>query len=183
MIDSRGWRKLVPSPQPIRIIEIDAIRTLLDTLEGTAATAVALARGQPADVPWFTDPAAVRARLARLAAPERRGPALLGLYTGGTLAHEAQLLLEHLLGPLDTGAEAHRVLDLGADELTVGRPHPMIDPSERGARIRAVAPEVGVLLVDIVLGRAAHAHPAQHRSPRRSVTRGRPPPAPDARSQ
>ena len=174
-------------PAPRVMVELDAIiRTLakpvvvcclgtdadggaaghrVDTLEGAAAAAVALARGRPVhgftDVFGFTDPGAVRARLARLAAPERRGPALLGLYTGGTLAHEARLLLEHLLGPLDTGAAAHRVLDLGADELTVGRPHPMIDPSERGARIRAVAPEVGVLLVDIVLGRAAHADPAQ----------------------
>jgi carbamate kinase len=30
MIDSRGWRKLVPSPQPVRIIEVDTIGTLLD---------------------------------------------------------------------------------------------------------------------------------------------------------
>ena len=170
-------------PAPRVMVELDAIiRTLakpvvvcclgtdadgvaaghrVDTLEGAAAAAVALARGRPVQALGFTDPAAVRARLARLSALERRGLALLGLYTGGTLAHEARLLLEPLLGPLDTGAAAHRVIDLGADEFTVGRPHPMIDPSERGARIRAVAPEVGVLLVDIVLGRAAHADPAQ----------------------
>ena len=30
MIDARGWRKLVPSPQPGRIVEIDVIRALLD---------------------------------------------------------------------------------------------------------------------------------------------------------
>lgn len=30
MIDSRGWRKLVPSPHPVRIIEVDTIRALLD---------------------------------------------------------------------------------------------------------------------------------------------------------
>ena len=135
----------------------------VDTLEAAAMAAVALARGRPVDVPAFTDPAAVRARLACVGPQEGRGPALLGLYTGGTLAHEARLLLEPLLGPLDTGAAAHQVIDLGADEFTVGRPHPMIDPSERAARIRAAgaAPAVGVLLVDLVLGRAAHPDPAQ----------------------
>jgi carbamate kinase len=30
MIDSRGWRKLVPSPQPIGIVEVDMIRALSD---------------------------------------------------------------------------------------------------------------------------------------------------------
>jgi carbamate kinase len=30
LIDARGWRKLVPSPQPVRIIEIDVIHALLD---------------------------------------------------------------------------------------------------------------------------------------------------------
>lgn len=30
LIDARGWRKLVPSPQPIGIIEVDAIHALLD---------------------------------------------------------------------------------------------------------------------------------------------------------
>jgi sugar phosphate isomerase/epimerase len=54
------------------------------------------------------------------------------------------------------------VLDLGADELTVGRPHPMLDPVARATRVREAgrAREVGVLLVDLVLGRAAHPDPA-----------------------
>ena len=30
LVDGRGWRKLVPSPQPIGIVEVDAIRALLD---------------------------------------------------------------------------------------------------------------------------------------------------------
>jgi FdrA protein len=133
------------------------------TLEAAAVAAVALARGRPADVPTFTDPVAVRARLVCEAARARGGAALLGLYTGGTLAHEARVLLEPLLGSLDTGVVAHRLLDLGADEFTVGRPHPMIDPSERAVRIRAAGaePSIGVLLVDLVLGRSAHPDPAQ----------------------
>lgn len=30
LVDARGWRKLVPSPQPLGIIEVDAIRALLE---------------------------------------------------------------------------------------------------------------------------------------------------------
>ena len=54
------------------------------------------------------------------------------------------------------------MIDLGADEFTVGRPHPMIDPSTRVARIAAEAadPETAVLLIDIVLGYAGHSDPA-----------------------
>jgi len=160
-----GIIRMLPKPVVVCCLGTDSEGVVaghrVDTLEAAAAAAVALARGRPADVPTFTDPAAVRARLASVAAREGRGPALLGLYTGGTLAHEASLLLESLLGPPATGAAAHQVIDLGADEFTVGRPHPMIDPSARDARIRGAAPLVGVLLVDLVLGRAAHPDPAQ----------------------
>jgi hypothetical protein len=54
------------------------------------------------------------------------------------------------------------MLDLGDDDFTVGRPHPMIDPSSRVARIaqEAADPETAVILLDIVLGYAGHADPA-----------------------
>ena len=59
----------------------------------------------------FSDPAAVRARLDALSAREgsRRG-GLLGLFTGGTLAHEARLILEPLIGPIagNVGATGRR---------------------------------------------------------------------------
>jgi len=138
------------------------------TLEEAAAAAAALARGASWSARAFTDAAGVRARLARQAPDRRRRGRLLGLYTGGTLAHEARVLLEPLLGAIGSEAAAeaeriHRILDLGADEFTRGRPHPMIDPSERAARIREAGarPEVSVLLVDLVLGRAAHPDPAR----------------------
>jgi FdrA protein len=136
------------------------------TLEEAALAAVALARGRSWRAPARGDVADLRARLAR-ARSGRSGPRhVLGLYSGGTLAHEAALLLSPLLGGVETrdgAAPSHRILDLGADEFTVGRPHPMIDPAERGARIRraAHAPDIGVLLVDLVLGRAAHPDPAR----------------------
>lgn len=138
------------------------VSTLVD---GATATAAALA-GRP----WSSstlDPEDARTRLARVdEAGTRRGPGVLGLYTGGTLAYEAKFLLEPLLGTASTrfdgGAAPLRVVDLGDDEFTVGRPHPMIDPEARAARLREAArdPGVGVLLLDVVLGRAAHPDPA-----------------------
>jgi len=138
------------------------------TLEDAAGAAVALARGSPWRPRAFSDPVAARARLSSLPGASPRGDHLLGLYTGGTLAHEARLLLEPHLGPIATesvGAEraGHRILDLGADQFTQGRPHPMLDPSERAARVREAGQraDVGVLLVDLVLGRAVHPDPAR----------------------
>lgn len=140
------------------------------TLEDAAEAAAAFLRKQPWNPRDFSDPAAVRAKLAPVwQAKTRHGPGLLGLYTGGTLAHEARLLLEPLLGPiasnLDGGHETgpHRILDLGADEFTAGRLHPMLDPEGRAARVRDAggSAEVGVILVDLVLGRTAHEDPAR----------------------
>ena len=141
--------------------------TWVGTLDDAASAVVALLR----KVSWapgsFSDPAAVRARIAALGVA--RGN-LLGLYTGGTLAHEAHLLLDPLLGALGGNVGAghrgdsggHHVFDLGADEFTVGRPHPMLDPDARATRVREAGRDgnVGVLLLDLVLGRGAHANPA-----------------------
>src|SRR5262249_47392222 len=48
------------------------------------------------------------------------------------------------------------------DEFTVGRPHPMLDPAPRAELVRGTgrAPAIGVLLLDLVLGRGAHPDPA-----------------------
>jgi succinyl-CoA synthetase alpha subunit len=80
------------------------------------------------------------------------------LYSGGTLASEAKLVLK---GALRNGSGLE-VLDLGDDEYTVGRPHPMIDPRLRNEMIVATAadPSIAVLLVDVVIGYGAHHDPA-----------------------
>ncbi len=90
-----------------------------------------------------------------VALPALSAAGVLGLYTGGTLATEARYILADR-------AVAARVLDLGDDEYTVGRPHPMIDPSQRGTAIveSAADPQIGVLLVDLVLGYGAMSDPA-----------------------
>jgi FdrA protein len=128
------------------------------TIEEVADAAVATLRSEPWQARPFDDRVLVDAALARaVGGGAPRGPGVLGLYTGGTLAHEAELLLGPLLGPGRV-----RIVDLGADEFTVGRPHPMLDPHARAARVREAGhdPSVGVVLVDLVLGRAAHPDPA-----------------------
>ncbi|MBT6277271.1 MAG: hypothetical protein HOI95_24455 [Chromatiales bacterium] len=80
---------------------------------------------------------------------------VLGLFSGGTLATEAAIVMARS----DVRFE---VIDLGADEYTVGRPHPMIDPSARMIRLeRALQDsELRVVLLDVVLGLGSHRHPA-----------------------
>ncbi len=96
---------------------------------------------------------------------------IYGLYAGGTLAAEAAMLLSAYAGvPVnDSHAEGvmleaggHRIVDLGDDSYTPGRPHPMIDPTTRSIEIEKLAamPDVGVLLLDVVLGYGACADPA-----------------------
>ena len=100
--------------------------------------------------------------------------AVRGFFTGGTLCYEAQVLLRDLLGsvysniPLEPDyalpapAGAHVCLDLGEEEYTMGRPHPMIDPAARTEIMQeqAFGPEVAVVLLDVVLGYGSHPDPA-----------------------
>jgi len=93
------------------------------------------------------------------AAPNARpvkGKTVQGLYCGGTLCAEAELIFRR------KGLKGHRFIDLGDDEYTRGRPHPMIAPEIRNDHVeRAQADsEVGVVLVDVVLGYGAHENPA-----------------------
>jgi len=78
------------------------------------------------------------------------------LYCGGTLCAEAELIFRR------RGLSGHRFVDLGDDEYTRGRPHPMIEPEIRNDHIaRAMAdPAVGLVLVDLVLGFGSHENPA-----------------------
>lgn len=113
--------------------------------------------------------AAVDAQAARL--PDVAGRTVCGLYTGGTLAAEAALLFAETLDLAADAAHAegymlrvagHRIIDLGDDVYTRGRPHPMIDPSLRNDLIGGLAdePACGVLLLDVVLGFGGHMDPA-----------------------
>jgi FdrA protein len=83
-----------------------------------------------------------------------------GLFCGGTLCAEAETVFRRK--GLRIGPQANLFVDLGDDEYTRGRPHPMIEPELRNDHVsRALAdPAVGVLLVDVVLGFGSHADPA-----------------------
>jgi FdrA protein len=98
-------------------------------------------------------------KIQPLALPELKpvkGKSVCGLYCGGTLCAEAELIFRR------KGLNGHRFVDLGDDEYTRGRPHPMIEPEIRNDHVaRALAdPAVGVVLVDVVLGYGAHENPA-----------------------
>jgi len=134
------------------------------TFEEAARLATALARGEtPVATDRGADPqldALGRDAAGRLAPGQRE---IRGLFSGGSLAGEAKLILRSVLGPNRHDA----ILDLGDDEYTVGRPHPMIDPRLRNEQIVATAedPSVAVLLLDVVLGYGSNPDPAGAMAP------------------
>lgn len=144
--------------------------SLAATLEG-GALRVAEILGRPApDLSGSPGPDA-EAAIARVGAGRT---AVRGFFTGGTLCYEAQVILCQALGPvysniplrpglgLPAPAGAHVCLDLGEEEYTKGRPHPMIDPAARREILReqAFGADVAAVLLDVVLGYGSHPDPA-----------------------
>jgi FdrA protein len=89
-----------------------------------------------------------------------QGRYIRGLYCGGTLCAEAEIVFREKELPI--GKHGHVFVDLGADEFTRGRPHPMIEPDLRTPHLRAALadPKVAAVLVDVVLGYGSHPDPA-----------------------
>jgi succinyl-CoA synthetase alpha subunit len=135
-----------------------------------AAAGVGAARTKsPADV-----------HIAQLTAREPRSWSkeqkyLRGLFAGGTFCYQSQQILRdagirvHSNAPLDANDKLadsnrsieHTVVDMGSEEYTLGRPHPMIDGSLRRQRILTEArdPQTAILLLDFVLGYNASMDP------------------------
>jgi FdrA protein len=104
-----------------------------------------------------------------------------GLYTGGTLCDEAMLISRTIIGevygnsPINPDFKLkdswksieNTFVDLGEDEFTVGRPHPMIDFMLRNKKIleEAKDPEVAVILLDVVLGYGSNMQPGDELNP------------------
>ncbi len=67
----------------------------------------------------------------------------------------------------DRSGPWHIMIDFGDDELTAGRPHPMIDQGQRLDRLAAEAadPATAVIMLDVVLGYGAHPDPAAEIAP------------------
>lgn len=144
------------------------------TLDEAAALAVELAAFEASEHPPMDDEDIDHA-------PRTTGQYLRGLFSGGTLAYEAQLILQEYLpavyanAPLDkryklekaTVSREHTIVDLGEDEFTVGRLHPMLDNELRLQRLaqEAADPEVALILLDVVLGDGAHLDPASELAP------------------
>jgi FdrA protein len=91
-----------------------------------------------------------------------------GIFAGGTFCYQSQQILRaagfevYSNGPLDKAhalvhpdqSRQHTMVDMGDEFYMVGRPHPMIDGSQRSLRIlkEAQDPQVAVLLLDFILG-------------------------------
>jgi FdrA protein len=98
-----------------------------------------------------------------------------GLFAGGTFCYQSQQIFHEAGIPVLSNAPldpryrlqdsnrslGHSFVDLGADEYTVGRPHPMIDGTLRKLRILAEAndPQTAVLFLDFILGYNASMDP------------------------
>jgi len=109
--------------------------------------------------------------------PQRHTPGFVrGLFCGGSLCYEAMILVaamgrkvssnvpireEWRIAEVET-SEGDTFIDFGEDELTAGRAHPMIDPTLRNERLARESrdPEVGAIVLDVVLGYGAHSDPA-----------------------
>ncbi|GAB4527975.1 MAG: hypothetical protein Kow0063_03810 [Anaerolineae bacterium] len=143
------------------------------TFDEAAALAVQLVAETP------PQEAGIDLKLERFAQSQRY---LRGLFSGGTLAYEALLILQDYLpvvysnAPIKKGqnvlensmvSQEHTIVDLGEDEFTVGRLHPMMDNDLRIRRLyqEAQDPEVAVILLDVVLGYGSHPDPASELGP------------------
>jgi len=150
----------------------------------TLATAADGAEGAGTAVEEIIERETAELRTLARALQERLKPDqtyLRGLFSGGTLAAETLLLwserlddvrsnlaLDPRLGLPDPACSVgHCVVDLGADEFTVGRPHPMLDHTLRARRLMQEAddPQVAAILLDVVLGYGVHSDPAGELGP------------------
>lgn len=133
---------------------------LAHTLEETAQIAVDLANEEAVKRNYFT-------KLDKPnVSPLDKDKVVKGLYSGGTLAAEAGMLISEALNleglvkqeGYILHSHGYDVIDLGDDIYTQGKPHPMIDPEVRIQKIEEYAEDeqTGIILFDVVLGYGAH---------------------------
>lgn len=142
---------------------------LAHTLEECARIAVDLARGEAVKKNYLMP------LDLEVTEPLSSDKTVIGLYSGGTLAGEAAMMITEAL---DLGHiikedgymlrhDGYDVIDLGDDIYTQGRPHPMIDPEVRVRMMReyAAKPTTGVIVFDCVLGYGCHPDMAAELAP------------------
>ncbi|WP_431224202.1 acyl-CoA synthetase FdrA [Serratia sp. L9] len=161
------------APEDINRPGVTAAATLADA----AGIAVALANGSAAPGSAMLIPPQDVQMLQQASAPlapARR--AIRGVFAGGTFCYEGQLLCQQqgfsaasntpVKGNTRLAdiwrSQGHTLIDMGDDDFTRGRPHPMIDPTLRNQRIVAELndADTAVVLFDLVLGYGAAAEPA-----------------------
>lgn len=158
-------------------IEAEKNVFLTYTLEELALLAVNLAHGQGDKRVRVSDAGLKRYARDFVNSLRPSQKYVRGLFSGGTLCYEAQRILTSSLGKIYSNvplskdcllsdsnkSRGHCCVDLGEEEFTVGRPHPMIDSTLRNERIikEAKDPRTAVILLDIVLGYGSNADPAE----------------------
>ena len=163
-----GDREAVPAVQ-------GAVATY--TLEAAAFEAIRLSDGRSVSTGLFSATEAEINELVTAETEKLHGyqKYIRGLYGGGTLCYEAILIARNSLNEIysntpvsddealeDGNPKGNTFLDLGEDEFTRGRPHPMIEPSLRNQWIidQAEDESVAVVVIDLVIGFSAHDDPA-----------------------
>lgn len=146
------------------------------TLEEAAIAAVALVRNESPKKVIFSRPKDEVLNIAKREwlklKPQQKY--VRGLYSGGTVCSESFVILSKLLVNVYSNvtrsefklknvkvSTEHTCLDMGEEEFTTGRAHPMIDPFLRQQRLvnEAKDQECAVILLDIVLGYGSHIDP------------------------
>ena len=171
-----------PTPLVAALIGMDATGftvpagvTLERTLETGVAAALAVVGRSAPDTTALLGPPVEQVR--RRLAPRRT--AVRGLFSGGTLCYESLVILGPVLGAVYSNTPinpswrlpappgSHQCLDLGEEEFTRGRPHPMIDAEARIDVVRehAADEQVAAVILDVVLGYGAHRDPASLLAP------------------
>lgn len=146
-----------------------------DNLEEAAIKAVQLATGKTIEG-YYSESELQAIADSETAKMSPNQKYIRGLYAGGTLCDESIIYLRKIFGiiysntTIDAGTKLtdsrvslrDTIIDLGDDEFTKGKAHPMIDPSYRQLRLLNEAKdyEVAVVLLDIVLGYGSHDDPA-----------------------
>lgn len=175
--------KVKECPKPVVVCFINGEATPVEAagayfgrnLEDTARKAVKLAKGEPiTDTCDHNSLITMAKELKSQLKPEQKY--VRGLFCGGTLCDESMFIVHNKAGHVYSNvakkaemklkdpyaSKGNSFIDLGDDTFTIGKPHPMIEPSLRLPRIiqEAKDPEVGIILMDIMLGYGSHSDPA-----------------------
>lgn len=151
--------------------------TAATTLASAADLAVALLNNTPL-IQHALQPDAAQITMLQTAAqalPASR-QLIRGVFAGGTFCYEAQLLCQQhgFTASSNTPvygnrkltdiwkSDGHTLIDMGDDDFTRGKPHPMIDPTLRNQRllVELSDPQTAIVLFDLVLGYGAAEEPA-----------------------